>query len=284
MKNNFDEAEYHDIKKLEKICIEHDKISFKLELDYKLRNVKQSNIGIISINEFMYYNSNELIGYIGISEFEQGVLEISGLVHPEYRNRGIFTQLHNLVEAELKKRNNHKILVLCDNNSSLGINFIKKVSKEYHHSEYDMILNKDLFPKSLEHSLNIRNASKNDAGEIAIMTKDFFDIEIKEDMIITESIENGSLFIAELNNIGIGSVRIELIDGVGGIYGLGVLSQYRGKGYGKELLMWSVERLIKMGTEKVILQVDTDNDNALNLYKSCGFEVDHAISYYIIKR
>ena len=27
----------------------------------------------------------KLIGYIGISEFEQGVLEISGLVHPEYR-------------------------------------------------------------------------------------------------------------------------------------------------------------------------------------------------------
>jgi len=48
--------------------------------------------------------------------------------------------------------------------------------------------------------------------------------------------------------------------------------------------MWSIEKLIEMGAERVILQVDTDNGNALNLYKSCGFEDENVMSYYVMRR
>lgn len=285
IKNDIGEKEFDEISRLERICIESDNISFKLELDYKLKNIKNDKVGLIQLNEFMYYINDELIGYLGISEFGGDVLEVSGMVHPDYRNRGIFTQLYRLVQDEFIKRDNREMLLLCDNKSSSGISFIKKAGGEYHHSEYDMTLDNEAFPEFKQHALNIRLATKEDANIIAIMNKDFFDIDTEErDEAIIGNIENGTLFIAELDDISIGSVRIELNDGLGGIYGLGVLSKYRGKGYGRELIMWSAEKLMKIGADKVFLQVDTDNTNALNLYKSCGFKEDHVISYYSVRK
>lgn len=284
LKNHIDKNDYDVLKKLEKICIESDNISFKLELDYRLKNAMQSVAKENEINEFMYYLDDELVGYISISNFGGDDLEITGMVHHDYRNRGIFTQLFTLVQDECKKRKSNQILLLCDNKSYSGIKFIEKFSMRHHHSEYDMVLNKELFVKIDSNVLTVCKASDKDALAIANMQYDFFGIDTEaDDTFIIENISNGRIFIAKINDTNIGSVRVEVNSGVGGIYGLGVLSGHRGKGYGRELLIWSVEKLIEMGAEKITLQVDTDNDNALNLYKSCGFEENCAMSYYVMR-
>lgn len=285
LKSSIDKNDYDVLKNLEKICAEYDSLSFKLELDYRLENAEKLDKREVELNEFMYYVENELAGYINISNFGGDDLEITGIVHPAYRNKGIFTQLFSLVQDECNKRKSDEILLLCDNKSHSGISFIEKFSQKYHHSEYDMVLNRELFPQQCTHSLNIRMAAESDAKIIAEMNCDFFGIAIEEgDTALAENIINGRTFIAEADNGNVGSVRLELNDGTGGIYGLGVLSEYRGRGYGRELLMWSVEKLVEMGAGKVILQVDTDNVNALNLYKSCGFEDENVMSYYLMRR
>ncbi|HBV67763.1 MAG TPA: GNAT family N-acetyltransferase [Clostridiales bacterium] len=285
LKSCIDKNDYDVLKNLEELCAEYDSLSFKLELDYRLENAEKLNKREVELNEFMYYVENELAGYINISNFGGDDLEITGMVHPAYRNKGIFTQLFTLVQDECNKRKSDEILLLCDNKSHSGISFIEKFSQKYHHSEYDMILNRELFPQQCASVLNIRRAAESDAKIISEMNYDFFGIIIREgDTALAENIANGRTFIAEADNGNIGSVRIELNDSTGGIYGLGVLSEYRGRGYGRELLIWSVEKLIEMGAERVILQVDTDNGNALNLYKSCGFEDENVMSYYVMRR
>ncbi len=285
LKSCIDKNDYDALKNLERTCAEYDSLSFKLELDYRLENAGKISKRETELNEFMYYVENELAGYINISNFGGDNLEITGMVHPAYRSRGIFTQIFALVQDECKKRKSDEILLLCDNKSHSGISFIEKFSQKYHHSEYDMVLNRELFPQKCPRSLNIRMAAESDAKIIAEMNYDFFGIIIKEgDTALVDNIVNGRTFIAEADNGNVGSVRIELNDGTGGVYGLGVLSEYRGRGYGRELLMWSVEKLIEMGADRVILQVDTDNENALNLYKSCGFEDENVMSYYMMRR
>lgn len=285
LKSCIDQNDYEALKNLERTCAEYDSLSFKLELDYRLENAEKISKRETELNEFMYYVENELAGYINISNFGGDDLEITGMVHPAYRNKEIFTQMFALVQDECKKRKSDEILLLCDNKSHSGISFIERFSQKYHHSEYDMVLNRELFPQQCPRSLNIRMAAESDAKIIAKMNYDFFGIIIKEgDTALVDNIVNGRTFIAEADNGNVGSVRIELNDGTGGIYGLGVLSEYRGRGYGRELLMWSVEKLIEMGADRVILQVDTDNGNALNLYKSCGFEDENVMSYYVMRR
>lgn len=281
LKEKINEKDYDDIKKLEKYCADADNISFKLELDYKLNFLKQSDKIFININDFMSYEDELLIGYVGISDFGGNALEVNGMVHPDYRNKGIFTRLYKLVIDEWKKRKQQEMLLLCDNKSEFGLKFINKVCNTYDHSEYDMILDMENIPKIKLNTVSLRNAEIIDCTTVAKMDSIFFNMDVEEDdEYIIGNIENKTTFIASENNIEIGKVRIELIDAVGGIYGLGIIPEYRGRGFGRELLLKSVLKLIAMGAKKIMLQVEINNKNALNLYKSCGFKENYVMEYY----
>lgn len=281
LKEKINKNDYDEIRSLETICVNRDHISFKLELEYKINNLKQLDTGMANINDFMFYNESTLIGYVGISDFGGDSIEVNGMVHPDYRNNGVFTKLFSLVKDEWKKRKQQEMLLLSDSRSVSGIEFIKKVSDEYDHSEYDMTLNRKSTPEQNHHAIILRKAISSDSMEIAKMDSSFFELEVKEDdEFILENIENGTTFIAELNDVIIGKVRLELSDRVGGIYGLGVLSEHRSKGYGREILTLSVDKLIEIGAYKIMLQVELNNKNALNLYKSCGFEENYVMEYY----
>ena len=52
-----------------------------------------------------------------------------------------------------------------------------------------------------------------------------------------------------------------------------VNKQYRNKGYGKQLLLWSMRQIRKKSGEPITLHVAEWNQNALRLYKNVGFEV-----------
>lgn len=54
---------------------------------------------------------------------------------------------------------------------------------------------------------------------------------------------------------------------------LGVAPEARAIGLGRALLRWGVRWLIEAGAKRVTLLVDGENDTALRLYRSEGFDV-----------
>lgn len=283
LKNVIDRNDYEKIKNLENICREHDKTSLKLELDYKLSNSKPKEIDLVNINEFMYYNGDELIGYMGICDFGGDEIEVNGMVHPGYRRMGVFKRLYSLVHDEWQKRKSSSMLLLSDHESTPGIEFIKSVCDGYAHSEYDMILNIDNFKKLKSERLKLRKVTADDASEIAKQNSIYFNMEFsEEENIETEGGYKNITYMAENEGGAVGKVRIELNNRLGGIYGLGVMPEYRGLGFGREILTMAIEELLKHKAESIFLQVLTNNKNALNLYKSCGFEERYTMDYYTI--
>ncbi len=283
MKSNINKEDFDEIKKLENLCIKSDQISFKLELDYKLNTLKQESDNIDKINEFMLYEGNTIIGYLGICDFGGEALEINGMIHPSYRKRKLFTKLFTLAKDEFQKREKSTMLMLSDNKSVLGIQFIKSVCDKYDHSEYDLVLKKDIKYELKFDNLTLRKAEIDEAAIVAKMDSAFWGMNLNEDdPSIIENIINGITYVAEFNNEIIGKIRLENIEGIGGIYGFGVLPEYRRNGYGGEILNISIELLKKQNSKTITLQVETKNRNALNLYKSCGFEENYVMDYYKI--
>ena len=92
-----------------------------------------------------------------------------------------------------------------------------------------------------------------------------------------------TIYLAESLGETVGKVHLQLIDGLGGIYGLGVLSEKRGRGLGRAILTAGVLRLKAAGARDVMLQVATGNENALGLYRSCGFETTSTMDYFELK-
>lgn len=283
IKERLTQNDYDDIRNLEEICSKNDSTYLKLEIDYKLNRSKWDKKKRNVNSEFMFYETNLLIGYIGICEFGGPELEINGMVHPAFRKNGVFKKLFQEVNCEFNKRTCKKMLLLNDHNSLSGESFIKTTGAIYEFSEYEMHLNN--IPNKTESSyrITLRKANNQDAREIALQNALYAGIPFEESQIILPEDEekNGFvIFIAELDSKIIGKINLEINNGVGGIYGFGVRPEYRRKGYGREILIDSIKKLKKRNIKEVMLQVVTKNDKALNLYESCGFEVTSMMDYY----
>jgi ribosomal protein S18 acetylase RimI-like enzyme len=308
LKETIDHEDYDLINKLQEQCTYEDKTVLKLELDYKrglaLENGKISSVK--NVNEFMFLDGEEMIGYIGICSIRcvgaGAPLEVNGMVRPEYRRQGIFTKLSELAMAEWKQRNSGSMLLLSDRKSNSGQNFIKGIGAQYKHSEYEMYL-REVNLQSFQRQLcgvTFRKATNADAREIARQNEIYFNNEsqdvanipddnemviLTEGMILPEEEEKRGIttYLAEKDQHIIGKVRLELNSRIGGIYGLGVLPEHRGQGGGRAILMMAIEKLKEMNVSEIMLQVATENANALNLYKSCGFMETSIMDYYEMK-
>lgn len=278
------------IQALQEKCISEDHTALKLELDYKLgcADTEVNCSHPKNINEFMYFDGEELIGYIGICPGRSGIIEVNGMVHPDYRRRGVFTQLYNLVESQWTRRNSGTMLLLCDRDSASGQAFIQRTGTRYLNSEYEMYLDAADFNKAtyLSQGIILRKATNHDAREIAHQNSIYFD-ELHDDdgdteLILPEAEEQKGLiiFIAEKEQEIIGKVHLQLTAAYGGIFGLGVLPEHRRRGYGREILLGAAEKLTEMGAQKIMLQVAAENANALKLYQSCGFVYTSIMDYY----
>jgi GNAT superfamily N-acetyltransferase len=285
-KEYLNKKEYEALKKLESICLSYDKTSLKLELDFKFESNRETVKKNSDLNEFMYYVDSELVGYIGISCFDGFNLEVNGMVHPEHRKQGIFKKLFDLVLDEKHRRSIKNMLLLCDSKSIAGQRFIKSIGAKYKLSEYEMYLQRnddfDLSKNKLK-NLIFRKATNDDAKQIAYQNSIYFGVGIDEvELVMPETEEKKGIitYLAEKDGKIIGKTNVQLINEIGGIYGVGVLPEYRSKGYGREILLKSIELLEDMNANQIMLQVEAENSNALNLYKSCGFVETASMDYF----
>jgi ribosomal protein S18 acetylase RimI-like enzyme len=95
--------------------------------------------------------------------------------------------------------------------------------------------------------------------------------------------DEGAIFI-KLDDIYIGYGQVIIDNNCAIIVNVGILSAYRGKGYGKKLLYQLIEIIRINGYEDVSIKVATNNCIALNLYKSMGFSVYKESYDMMIKR
>lgn len=275
------------VKALEQICMEKDKASLKLELDYKENVANEEDSDTTKMNEFLCYSGDTLIGYVGLCGFNGIAVEVNGMVDPDYRRQGIFTGLMKGVLEEYKKRNEQELLLLCDSVSVSGQAFMKTMDASYSFSEYEMTLaltDKELFYEASR--MTFKKATNEDALVIAKQNAIYFGKPLEEigrPLPETEEKRGMTIYLASLGEDIIGKVNIILNNNETGIYGVGVLPEYRSKGYGREILEFAVTKSKELGVATVMLQVEAKNANALNLYTSCGFEVAYKMDYYALR-
>lgn len=285
------QEDYDLIHSLQSHCSTEDQITLKLELDYKLSGAVNcpDKVSIHLINEFMYFSGAQLVGYLGISAFggTSAPLEITGMVHPDYRRQGIFSKLFELAIAEGRRRDSGGILLLCDRNSASGQKFLEKTGAAYSVSEFEMYLHENSFEanKSRVCSISLIKAANADAFEIARQNAIYFgglfegeneNLPLPED----EERRGMTIYLAKKDDQLVGKVHLQLTNELGGIYGLGVLPEHRGKGLGRAILLGAIEKLNTASATEIMLQVAAGNAAALNLYKSCGFRETSVMDYF----
>ncbi len=281
LKQYLDENDCRKINELKEICTADEDIFLKLELGFKL-NMSQlsSERAFEAVNEFFCYSGNTLIGYLGIFSSGRETAELTGMVHPLHRRKGVFKRLYNLAKEECIRRNFRRLLLVCDNRSSSGLAFIEAVGAAYAFSEYEMKYD-DNYVSEEAKDIVLRKAKNSDVEEIERQNCIYFG-DVSGTAVVPEEEEkrNRITYMIELDSVIIGKIRIEESCSEGFISGFGILPEHRNKGYGRQALKAALCIINKKNIHNAALEVAAQNKNALNLYKSCGFVEESVTDYY----
>lgn len=272
------EADLAAIEQLAAVCDKHDQASMRLNWGSLRRRPSDE------ANDFLYYQDGALVGALALYAFGPSEAETSGMVHPSYRRRGIFRELVDAAVAELRRRGTPKLIFFCDHQSQAARPALEALGAQYGYSEHKMLLRDARLPAAFDPDLRFGQAESADLKDVVRIIANAFGMN--EADMLAEAEKNSSsgkhqYYIGKLGGTPIGALSMQINGGQAGIYGFGVWPEYRGRGYGRQILARAIQAALAAGATSVILEVAPENDRALGLYQSVGFEETNRYDYYI---
>lgn len=269
--------EVREIRELLNMCNAYEGLDLKL-------SPKEGGSGN-EINDFFYYENGKLVGFLALDRFGTQDREVAGMVHPEYRRKGIFRTLLTAAKEECTQRGISRLILICEDASPSGKAFAEAMSAYYDFSEYRMELAEIWQARPVGERIQLQKAIAEDVGVLASITAASFG-GLEERIlqhILTDLREPGCQFyIGKLGEKPVGCFKLYQNEKEVGIYGFGVLPEYQGQGYGRQMLEQIISQIHAEGQKRITLEVDIDNTNAIGLYRSCGFKEVTMYGYYTL--
>jgi len=229
---------------------------------------------------FMAYEDNKLAGFLTVFMPSKTLPEITAFTHPEYRQKGIFTKFLNEANEVLRGYGVKEILLVVNNDSESGKLFIEKTQNTYSHTEARMVC---YTAQKFQSALTFVPCEKNNVKIFAKIQTSVFN-DKKDDYDFSDSLLSNpdrKGYIAYLDHTAIGAFGMYFDKAADEVflYGVGVMERYRDCGYGKQMLMFA-QNIGLSRQSKVVLDVNVQNDTALNLYIKAGFSPIYKMNYF----
>ena len=235
--------------------------------------------------DFLYYEDGMLVGYLFVEGWGSKDRELAGMVHPDYRRRGIFRSLLAAAQRRMLAKSCTKIDLVCEHFSQSGLAFVHAIQAQHEYSEHEMVLGTFRERRKVHKGLHIRQANRQDLDAIvSILATDSGNVESIRQWI-TKLFEDPTsrFYMATLDEKPLGCLRLDFMSDQIGIYAFEVRLGYRGLGYGRQILEEAIRTIRSESQKRIMLDVETDNTNAIGLYLSCGFEIKTTYDYYNLK-
>lgn len=271
-------TDFAQIRELETICNRAEGINVKLNWDM----MKMREPGKVS--DFCFYDQGQLVGYMPLDGFGDQ-FEITCIVHPDYRRRGIFKSLFAAARDEVRQRQAARLLLVNYRNSQSGNAAVKALGVPYYNSEYHMEVSASALPALPASQINLVEVNAVNVADLSRSLANTFgagEWNTEAALLADQRRKDGSYFLAELDGQLIGQIGV--VTGEDDVYirAVGIAPAWRGKGYGRQLLSAIVKRMRDAGYQQFALDVETKNENALSLYQSCGFRQSNVYDYYAL--
>jgi len=232
---------------------------------------------------FLAREGERLVGYLGLQGGDE--IEVCLGVDPERRRRGIGRGLLTTAGEAVRRQGKTRWLLVCDEASPSGQAFIQAVGAAYRSSEYRLLLDPRAVPEKRDWPtpVQLRRGSADDVALVAhLIAASFGDVDEEVKGWVTQAmgLENHRFFIAGIDGQPIGCIRTNYYGTTIYITAFGVLPEQRGRGYGRQILLQIIDKLLQEKWPKILIEVATDNRHALGLYLTCGFQEMTTYGYY----
>ncbi len=259
---------------LERRVVAHDGARLKLEWG-SLRSRSGDQV-----DDLLWRDGDRVVGFLGLYRFGSAELELAGMVDPQVRREGIGTALLDAALELARERGLRQALLVTPRVTSAGREFALAHHATLDHSEHFLALGTTPTAGPVDPTVQLRPATETDRDDVSRILKAGFG-EDHSDGVITNTATDRTL-VVERDNVAVGTLRLNRDGAKAGIYGLAVDPPYQGQGIGRDVLNRVCRQLRADGAEEVTLEVAVDNDRALELYLSVGFERRTTEDYFAV--
>lgn len=233
---------------------------------------------------YMYYEGDELIAFLTTFMPSSSEAEITAFTHPKYRKKGFFSSLLKCAEETLAKSGINKVLFVVEPKSISALEVIKaKKCIDIDRSEYKMSYsNSEGGFVHQESNLEFVKVDNSNRDIFKMINEDAFPEEEQNEEFTNSIIssQDREAYIGYKDGEPVGCFNINYEDEDAFLYGIAVISKYRGQGFGKNIVRFALDKGLQK-FNKVVLEVDSENPIAFSLYKKCGFTIDFQEDYYV---
>jgi ribosomal protein S18 acetylase RimI-like enzyme len=230
------------------------------------------------VRDLLWWEDGALCGFLGIYGYRAGVFEVTGMVDPPKRRRGIGRALLEQALVLLEARGGGQLLLVVPRGSAGGRALANAYGMAHEHSEHALRLDDRPAPATPGPPLRLRPATEADIPLLSRLYLDAFgDGEVNPDRL---SGERSRTLVILLEELAVGTIALARDGARGGVYGFVIDAPLRGRGIGGRALRQACAELLEAGAEYVELEVEVDNDRALGLYTALGFRPLATDDYY----
>jgi len=221
------------------------------------------------VEDLLAWDGSILVGFAGIYQFGGGQVEIAGMVAPEARRRGIGARLLDAALAQVRARGKPDALLVVPAGSAGGRELALSRGATLNHREHRLMLTGEPADGHSDPRVTLRPAGPEDVELMLELLSAGFG-SAPEGMAEQLGSDERTLIVLR-DGDPVGTVRLSLEDGVGGIYGFVIHPDLQGRGIGRDVLRRACRQLRADGAREVGLEVEITNEAALGLYLSTGF-------------
>jgi ribosomal protein S18 acetylase RimI-like enzyme len=223
-----------------------------------------------AIRDYLWLEDDQLIGFLGLYAYGSSRIEIAGMVDPAARRRGIATELLEAAMPTCRAHGGSSVLLIVPRQSVGGHAFALARGAALEHSEHTLLLDQRPQDGPADPRIHIRAATRDDFDELSELLISGFGHPAYHPHEFDRT-HGSRTVVIQLGRVTVGTLRLSL-DGLrGGVYGFTITPELRGRGIGRDVLRRVTAGLFDAGATTVGLEVEVENDNALGLYLSLGF-------------
>lgn len=238
-----------------------------------------SNRPAAEVHDLLWWVDDELVGFAGLYAFGSTTPEVTGMVHPAHRRRGIATALFDAMVRLCGERGDGRFLLVTPRSSDAARHLATSHGGTFDHSEHALALQGTVADGPSDASIALRSAVSGDAEEVQRLVTAAFGHSLGP--IDLESPAEPTM-VAERDGAIIATLRVHHTQEGWGVYGFAVDPPWQGQGIGRDLLRRVCRDAHDAGVARVHLEVSVENDRALGLYTSLGFAHEATEDYYAI--
>lgn len=228
------------------------------------------------------WEEQQLLGFLGAYFFYEEAVEISLLIHPDYRRRKMATELMHAILPLIQSL--HYKQLIFSSPAQRNNKWLLKQGYSYLHSEYHMG-REDLTPLlGYQQALIFRDAQVEDIPFLCALDKACFKEALESEERFQNLLETKDyqILLAYHNKQPVGKAHLRWTKKGATLSDIAVLPAKQGRGLGTLLITHCINFALSQGKNQLNLDVETHNERALALYTRLGFLIKNACDYWKI--